>query len=69
MISLIFVFLAGCFSGKHVTIGTVDSIEGELCEVQLASEDIIIVESVLCSTLREGDTIKVVRLRSGKDQR
>ena len=57
MISLL---LFACAT-KIVDIGTVDISEQEVCVLQLSDETIIEIKSELCSNLREGDVIRVVR--------
>ena len=57
MISLL---LFACAT-KIVDIGTVDISEQDVCVLQLSDETIVEIKSELCSNLREGDVIKVVR--------
>ena len=57
MISLL---LFACAT-KIVDIGTVDASEQDVCVLQLSDETIVEIKSDLCSNLREGDVIRVVR--------
>ena len=57
MISLL---LFACAT-KIVDIGTVDISEQDVCVLQLSDETIIEIKSELCSNLREGDVIRVMR--------
>ena len=58
----VFLFLA-CFGPKrtYVDFGAVDVIDKKVCVIQLAEGETIEIESEICSRLREGDVIKVVR--------
>ena len=57
MLSLL---LVACAT-KIVDVGTVDVTEQNICVLQLSDETIIEIESKLCSNLREGDVIRVLR--------
>ena len=57
MISLL---LFACAT-KIVDIGTVDISEQDICVLQLSDETIVEIKSELCSNLREGDVIRVMR--------
>ena len=46
---------------KVVDVATVDVAEQTVCVLQLSDETIIEIQSELCSKLREGDVIRVVR--------
>ena len=59
MLSLMLVL--ACTSTKHFEIGVVDVIDPMSCVVQLANEDIIHVNPLLCKSMKEGDVIKVER--------
>ncbi len=63
MISLIFILLTGCFAQKHrlIYLGAVDTVDRKICNVQLDDGKIVAVESELCTKLKEGDELRVVR--------
>ena len=57
MISLL---LFSCVA-KTINVGIIDVQEEKVCTVQLVDETILEVESDLCASFREGDTIVVIR--------
>jgi len=57
MISLLLISCAM----KTTVIGTVDIAESKVCTVQLADDSIVELESKICTVLKEGDIIRVVR--------
>lgn len=59
MINLI---LFSCLT-KTIDVGTVDLVEPKICTVQLPDESIIAIDSEICSSLKEGDVIQVVRIK------
>ena len=59
MISL---FLLAC-APKVIDVITVDIAEENVCILQLSDETFVEIESNLCSNLKEGDILKVVRKR------
>jgi len=57
--------ILGCFSQKKYTntiIGVVDVIEHNVCKIQI-KDDIITLTSDMCFYLKEGDLIKVSRVK------
>ena len=59
MISL---FLFAC-AAKTINIGLVDIAEENVCVVQLANETFVELDSTICESLKEGDVIKVLRIK------
>ena len=60
MINLLFVSILGCMKHKAAYLGAVDTVEKEICNIQLADGKIVTVESEICRHLHEGDILKVV---------
>ena len=60
MINLFFL-LVGCSMHRGVQIGVIDIIDGNICSIQLESEETIEVNRSFCKGLKEGDVIKAVR--------
>ena len=58
MISLLLLFACAT---KTIDVGIIDIAEEKVCVVQLIDETILEIESELCASLREGDTIMVIR--------
>ena len=58
MISLLLLFAC---AAKTIKVGIVDITEEKVCVVQLVDETILEIESDLCASFREGDTITVIR--------
>lgn len=46
---------------KVVDVATVDVAEQNVCVLQLSDETIIEIKSELCSNLKEGDVLRVMR--------
>tara|TARA_B100000282_G_C31543175_1_gene403948 strand:+ start:105 stop:290 length:186 start_codon:yes stop_codon:yes gene_type:complete len=55
-------FLFAC-AAKTIDIGMVDVAEENVCVVQLSDETFAEVESSICASLKEGDVIKVLRIK------
>ena len=54
---MLFLFFLGCFTHKASLSGVVDSISDDLCIIEVASGDIITVESKFCRHVKEGERV------------
>ena len=62
MVSLILLLMTGCMTSKQaVPHASVDVIQGDICEIQMTTGEILQIQSKFCRTLKEGDIIKLVR--------
>ena len=54
---MFFILFFACFSHKTSLTGIIDNVGRKKCVVELNTGELIIIESTLCKTYREGDKI------------
>ena len=57
---ILFLFLC-CITGAKIHLATVDSVDKNICTIQMEDGTVEILNSELCRYLKEGDKIKAER--------
>ena len=58
-----FLFLFGCSMKNYNDVAVIDIIDNNVCLVQLPDESMLEISGRFCTDLKEGDVIKVERVK------